>query len=156
MLSKSQLQRSQQCLGIGRSLRVSHERAVEHSDPIPTQGSSLIVSFALFACKKEREKERQRERERETKNTERGRRPGQTKQKNKKNKKKTGCCSAAPPSCSECTKPLHSQSLANFVANFHSQGISAARMIFLQFCLHSHSQSLANSFATLHSQFLFV
>ena len=26
----------------------------------------------------------------------------------------------------ECTKPSHSQSLANFVANFHSQGISAA------------------------------
>ena len=27
----------------------------------------------------------------------------------------------------ECTKPSHSQSLPNFVANIHSQGISAAR-----------------------------
>ena len=30
----------------------------------------------------------------------------------------------------ECTKPSHSQPLANFVANIHSQGISAARTIF--------------------------
>ena len=33
----------------------------------------------------------------------------------------------------ECTKPSHSQSLANFVANFHSQGISAARTKFSHF-----------------------
>ena len=32
----------------------------------------------------------------------------------------------------ECTKPLHSQSLADFVANVHSQGLSAARTTF--FC----------------------
>ena len=31
---------------------------------------------------------------------------------------------------SECTKPSHSQWLANFVANVHSQGISAARTTF--------------------------
>ena len=34
---------------------------------------------------------------------------------------------------SECTTPSHSQSLANFVANVHSQGISAARMKFCNF-----------------------
>ena len=40
-------------------------------------------------------------------------------------------------SYAECTTPSHSQSLANFVTNVHSQGISAARTLFLQ----SHSQS---------------
>ena len=33
----------------------------------------------------------------------------------------------------ECTTPSHSQSLANFVANVHSQGISAARTNFCHF-----------------------
>ena len=36
----------------------------------------------------------------------------------------------------ECTTPSHSQSLANFVANVHSQGISATRTKFS----HFHSQ----------------
>ena len=36
-------------------------------------------------------------------------------------------------SVSECTKSSHSQSLVNFVANFHSQGISAARTKFRNF-----------------------
>ena len=52
----------------------------------------------------------------------------------------------------ECTKPSHSQSLVNFVANVHSQGISAARTKFLSFHSQNHSHSLANSFATLNSQ----
>ena len=70
---------------------------------------------------------------------------------------------APETSVAECTKPSHSQSLANFVANFHSQGISAARTKFRNFrseakfsSFHSqnHSHSLANSFATLNSQLL--
>ena len=52
----------------------------------------------------------------------------------------------------ECTKPTHSQSLANFVANFHSQGISATRTRFSHFIRKKHSHSLANSFATLNLQ----
>ena len=52
----------------------------------------------------------------------------------------------------ECTTPSHSQSLANFVANVHSQGISAMRTKFSQFHLQNHSHSLANSFATPNSQ----
>ena len=52
----------------------------------------------------------------------------------------------------ECTKPSHSQSLANFVANFHSQGISAMRTNFSPFHSQNHSHSLANSSATLNSQ----
>ena len=52
----------------------------------------------------------------------------------------------------ECTTPSHSQSLANFVANIHSQGISAARTKFSQFHSQNHSHSLANPFATRNSQ----
>ena len=46
---------------------------------------------------------------------------------------------------SECTRPSHSdsQSLENFVANFHSRGISAAMMKCSQFHSQSHSHSLA-------------
>ena len=58
----------------------------------------------------------------------------------------------------DCTKPSHSQSPSNFVANFHSQGISAMRKIFSPheiFHSQNHSYSLANSFATPSSQ-LFV
>ena len=59
------------------------------------------------------------------------------------------------PACRpECTNLSHSQSLANFVANFHSQGISAARTNFLQFHSQDHSHSVANSFATRNSQLL--
>ena len=60
--------------------------------------------------------------------------------------------SGALMSQTECTTPSHSQSLANFVANVHSQGISAARTKFSQFHSQNHSHSLANSFATLNSQ----
>ena len=56
--------------------------------------------------------------------------------------------------CTECTKPSHSQSLANFVANFHSQGISPARTNFSQFHSQNHSHLPANAFATLSSQLL--
>ena len=49
------------------------------------------------------------------------------------------------PSGTECTKPSHSQSLANFVANFHSQGISAARTKCSQFHSQNHSHSLAQT-----------
>ena len=55
----------------------------------------------------------------------------------------------------ECTKPSHSQSLANLVAKIHSQGISAVRTKISLFHSQNHSHSLANSFATLNSQ-LFV
>ena len=44
---------------------------------------------------------------------------------------------------SECTKPSHSQSLANFVANCHSQGISAARTKLSQYDSQSRSQLLS-------------
>ena len=53
---------------------------------------------------------------------------------------------------SGCTTPSHSQSLANFVANVHSQGISAARTKFSHFHSQNHAHSLANSFGMLHSQ----
>ena len=54
----------------------------------------------------------------------------------------------------ECTKPSHSQSLANFVGNFHSQGnYTAARTRLSQFHSQNHSHSLANSFATLKLKF---
>ena len=52
----------------------------------------------------------------------------------------------------ECTTPSHLQSLANFVANIHSQGISAARTKFLPFHSQNHSHSLANSSATPNLQ----
>ena len=55
----------------------------------------------------------------------------------------------------ECTTPSHSQSLANSVANFHSQGVSAARTQFSRFHSQNHSHSLANSFATLIPNFCF-
>ena len=57
-------------------------------------------------------------------------------------------------SLSERTKPSHSQSLADFVANVHSQGISAARMKFLQFHSQNDSHSIANPFAMRNSQLL--
>ena len=65
-----------------------------------------------------------------------------------------GFCRVTLGECKpECTKPSHSHSLANFVANFHSQGISAARTKFSHFInSQKHSHSLANSFATLNSQ----
>ena len=52
----------------------------------------------------------------------------------------------------KCTKPSHSQLLANFVENVHSQGISAAKTKVSPFHSQKHSHSLANSFAALHSQ----
>ena len=52
----------------------------------------------------------------------------------------------------ECTKKSYSQSLANFVTNFHSLRISAARTRFLQFHSQNHSHSPGSSFATLNSQ----
>ena len=57
-------------------------------------------------------------------------------------------------SWSECITPSHSQSLANFVANVHSQGISAVRTKICTFIHKNHSLSLANSFATPNSQLL--
>ena len=52
----------------------------------------------------------------------------------------------------ECTKPLHLQSLANFVAKIHSQGITVARTKMLPFHWENHSIVLANSLAALNSQ----
>ena len=67
-------------------------------------------------------------------------------------KRRTGNLPIGP----ECTTPSHSQSLANFVANVHSQGISPQReRFFSQFHSQIHSHSLANSFATLNSQAFF-
>ena len=51
--------------------------------------------------------------------------------------------------------PSHSQSLANIVANVHSQVLSAAKTISSSFHLRNHSPLLANKFQHLLRNFLF-
>ena len=52
----------------------------------------------------------------------------------------------------ECTKPSHSESLANSIANVHLQGISAARTKVRNFMCKAIRIRVVNSFATLNSQ----
>ena len=52
----------------------------------------------------------------------------------------------------ECAKPSHSHSLANFVANFHSQKISATTTKFSPFHSQKKTFAFASEFSHSHSQ----